>query len=148
MAVHVIDALLTRDRQGSKEMREIFDEISTIQRWLDVEAALAKAQAKLGIIPEWAAQEISAKAKVEYLDLDKYKERFDRIFNPGVPFIQTFQEACSPEAREFIHVGFATQNIEDTALALQMKQALGVIRPNWRVSKDTWCASPRNTATR
>ncbi|HPT82773.1 MAG TPA: adenylosuccinate lyase [Limnochordia bacterium] len=128
MAVHVIDALLTRDRQGSKEMREIFDEISTIQRWLDVEAALAKAQAKLGIIPEWAAQEISAKAKVEYLDLDKYKERFDRIFNPGVPFIQTFQEACSPEAREFIHVGFATQNIEDTALALQMKQALGVIR--------------------
>ena len=127
MAVHVIDALLTRDRQGSKEMRDVFDEMNTIQKWLDVEAALARAQAKLGIIPAWAAEEITNKAKVENLDMEKYKERFDSIFNPGVPFIHTFQEACSEETREFIHVGFATQNVEDTALALQIKDAIIII---------------------
>ena len=96
MAVHVIDALLTRDQQELEGNAEIFDEISTIQRWLDEKPPWPKARPNSGIIPEWAAQEIGAKAKVNHLDLDKYKERFDRIFNPGVPFIQTFQEACSP----------------------------------------------------
>lgn len=127
MAVHVIDALLTRDRQGSQEMRDIFDEQATIQRWLDVEAALARAQATCGIIPAWAAEEITAKAKLQNLDMKKYKERFDRIFNPGVPFVHTFQDACSEEAREYIHVGFATQNVGDTALALQIRDAIDLI---------------------
>ena len=78
----------------------------------------------------------------------KYKERFDRIFNPGVPFIQTFQELCSPEAREFIHVGFATQNDEDTALALQMKQTLGVIRAKLEsIQRTPGAHHSRNTDT-
>ena len=64
-------------------MRDL-DEISTIQRWLD-EAALAKAQAKLPDHPENGQPRDQCESKSGIPDLDKYKERFDRIFNPGVP---------------------------------------------------------------
>jgi len=58
-------------------MNQIFSEKARFQRWLDVEASLARAQASLGIIPKEAADAISQKANVELLDLNKYKEMYE-----------------------------------------------------------------------
>ena len=69
MAIHPIDY-----RYGSEEMRRIFEEESKLQKLLEVEAALARAHAKLGNIPEEAAKEISKKASTKYVKLKRVKE--------------------------------------------------------------------------
>ena len=58
----------------AEAMNRIFSEKGRFQRWLDVEASLARAQASLGIIPKEAAEAISRKANAELLDLKRYKE--------------------------------------------------------------------------
>ncbi|MFI5007800.1 MAG: hypothetical protein ACHQKZ_10190 [Solirubrobacterales bacterium] len=69
MSASAFDSFYLKDRYGSPAMRAIWDDRSMIQRWLDVEAALAVVEAELGIIPKSAAREIARKARVERLDL-------------------------------------------------------------------------------
>ena len=57
------------------ELTQIFDEKARYQRWLDFEAALAKVQGEMGVIPQEAAEEIGRKAKLELLDLESGHER-------------------------------------------------------------------------
>jgi 3-carboxy-cis,cis-muconate cycloisomerase len=73
MSASVIESSLFKDIFGTDEMRKIWDDLNTVQKWLDVEAALARAQAKLGIIPAAYANEISKKARVELIDMDELK---------------------------------------------------------------------------
>jgi hypothetical protein len=63
MAASAFDSFYLRDRYGSPEMRAIWDDRATIQRWLDVEAALARVQAELGIVPRAAARAIAGAAR-------------------------------------------------------------------------------------
>ena len=60
MSAYVGDSELFRDQFGTAEMREVFDDRMTVQKWLDTEVALARAEADLGIIPKSAANEIVA----------------------------------------------------------------------------------------
>lgn len=62
MASHVIDSILFKDQFGTERCRQIFSDENLVQKWLDVEAALAKAEGDLGIIPKEAAAEICKKA--------------------------------------------------------------------------------------
>ncbi len=64
MGVTAFDSFYLRDRYGSKPMRAIWDDRATIQRWLDVEAALAATQAELGLVPRSAARAIGRAARV------------------------------------------------------------------------------------
>ena len=80
-----------------------------IQRWLDVEAGLARAVARPGIIPAAAAAEISWKARVELLDPGEVKRELERARHPLMPPIRCPARACEPEAAEFIHWGATTQ---------------------------------------
>src|SRR5260370_4336331 len=66
-------------------VRALFTESARFQSWLDVEAALARAQAALGIIPEAAAREIVRKAHLSYLDLAPLREALARTRHPLVP---------------------------------------------------------------
>jgi adenylosuccinate lyase len=74
-----------------------------IQRWLDVEAALARAEARLGIVPAAAADEITRKARVEQLDLGEMKRELEAARHPIMPLIHCLARVCEPEAAEFIH---------------------------------------------
>jgi adenylosuccinate lyase len=65
MPTHVTDSLIFRDFYSTDAMRAIFDDRHLVQCWLDTEAALARAQAKLQIVPESAAEEITQRAKAE-----------------------------------------------------------------------------------
>lgn len=127
MAAYVIDSALFRDQFSTAQMREIFSDEQTVQRWLDVEAALAKVQARLGIIPQHAADEICAKARAELIDLPDLKREMDRTSHPIVPLLRAMKKVCSGDAAEYIHWGATTQDIIDTGTMLQVRDALDVM---------------------
>ena len=126
--VSVFDMRLLGDSWSSPKMREIFCEQNRIQKWLDVEAALAKAQAKLGIIPKNAADEIAKKARYECMDMDFIFAEFKKTKHPLVPTVRGLEKACDNDLGEFVHFGVTTQDIIDTGLVLQFKEAMSVIK--------------------
>ena len=123
----MIDSPLFGGLFSTEEMRKIWGDETTIQKWLDVEAALARAEAKLGIIPKMHAQEITRKARVELIDMEEMKRQLFHTHHPIMPLIRCFQKACSPEAGEFIHWGATTQDIMDTGAVLQLRDANDLI---------------------
>ena len=127
MPSSMIDSLIFNDWFGSGEMRNIFSDEYRLQCWLDVEAALARGQAKIGMIPREAAEEISAKANVENLNFAKFKEEVDRTVHPLMPLIWELQRVCQKEYGEYIHWGATTQDIMDTGMMLQIKAAASII---------------------
>ena len=104
-------------------VRALFTEAARFQSWLDVEAALATAQAELGIIPEAAAREIVRKAHLSFLDLGAVKAGLARTGHPLVPLIWELDRACEGDAGGFAHWGATTQNITQTGHLLQVRRA-------------------------
>jgi len=123
----MIDSPLFGGLFTTEEMRKVWSDKTTIQKWLDVEAALARAEAKLGIIPQKHAQEITRKARVELIDMEEMKRQLFHTHHPIMPLIRCFQKACSPGAGEFIHWGATTQDIMDTGAVLQLRDANDLI---------------------
>lgn len=122
MSIHPIEF-----RYYSREMRDIFKEEAKLQNWLTVEAALARAHARLGHIPQAAASEISEKARVDVVKPARVKKIEDEIHHDLMAMVRAFTEVCSEDAGKFIHLGATSYDIEDTALALQLTSALGII---------------------
>jgi adenylosuccinate lyase len=104
-------------------VRALFTESARFQSWLDVEAALARAQAELGIIPEAAAREIVRKAHLSFLDLAAVREGLARTGHPLVPLVWELDRACEGDAGGFVHWGATTQNVTQTGQLLQVRQA-------------------------
>ncbi len=127
MTAYVGDSELFRDQFGTAEMREVFDDRMTVQKWLDTEAALAWAEADLGIIPQSAAEEIAAIGNAADYDLTVLKAEMDRTSHSIVPLVRAMKAKCSTEAGGYIHWGATTQDIMDTGLVLQIKDAWNVI---------------------
>ncbi len=119
---------ILRDAWSTAQMREIFCEENRIQKWLDVEAALAKAQAKLKIIPKDAADEIVKKAHFKFMDMDFILSEFKKTKHPLVPTVRGLERACENGRGEFVHFGVTTQDIIDTGLVLQFKEGLNLIK--------------------
>ena len=127
---HIIDHRYYKDSWGTPEMREVFDEKRRFQRWLDIWVALAQVQAELGIAPQTAAEEITAKASVDNLDEDFIAEDLKRAGHTLVPVLRAFERACADGAGEWIHYGATTQDIQDTALSLEMRDAWRILFRN------------------
>src|SRR5947199_5920791 len=104
-------------------VRALFTEDARFQSWLDVEAALAQAQAALGIIPEAAAREIAHKAHLKYLDLAAVRAGLAKTGHPLVPLVWALDRACEGEAGGYVHWGATTQNVTQTGLLLQVRRA-------------------------
>src|SRR5687768_4462597 len=104
-------------------VRALFTEAARFQSWLDVEAALAQAQAELGIIPEHAAQEITRKAKLSFLDLTAIRDGLARTGHPLVPVVWALDKVCEGDAGGYVHWGATTQNITQTGQLLQVSRA-------------------------
>src|SRR2546422_9693351 len=111
-------------------VRALFTEAARFQSWLDVEAALAQAQAELGIIPDGAAREITRKAHLSYLDLAAVREGLARTGHPLVPLVWELDRACEGDAGGYVHWGATTQNVTQTGQLLQGRRAhLIFLRP-------------------
>lgn len=123
MSSSVFDSLLLQNLWSTEEMRNIFSDKVRIQKWLDYEAALANAQAQLGIIPQQAAQSISDNANVDKLDINYILQQAQLTRHPLVPVIRALEHACRDGAGEFVHFGPTTQDVVDTGLVLQLQQA-------------------------
>jgi len=125
----LIDSIFFKDLYGTDEMRAVFSDLSLLQKWLDAEVALAQAEAELGLIPAWAADEIARKGRAELLDTAAIKRGIDQTVHPIVPMIRAFDAVCENGAGEFIHWGATTQDIMDTASVLQVKEAIDILEP-------------------
>lgn len=128
MAVFPGDGVIFGTLFGSETMRAIFDERAWVQRMLDVEAALARVQAELGLIPEAAAVAIGDAARVDNLDLDALAASTRTVGYPVVGLVAELARAAGPDAGRWTHWGATTQDIMDTAVALQVKAGLALIR--------------------
>jgi adenylosuccinate lyase len=113
-------------RYGSEEMRRIFTEEARLQRMLDVEAALARANARHGLIPPEAAEVIAERASVRHVKLERVKEIEARIRHDVMAVVEALAEVCG-EYGGYVHVGATSYDIVDTATALQLKEALAII---------------------
>ncbi len=123
MASHVIDSVFFKDLYGSEAMRAVFDDHNLLQKWLDYEAALARAEATLGLVPTEAAEEITRKARAELMDKDAIKRGVDKTVHPLVSLIWQLSEHCEGDAGGYVHWGATTQDVMDTAIVLQVKEA-------------------------
>ncbi|VTU34508.1 Adenylosuccinate lyase [Variovorax sp. PBS-H4] len=132
MPVSVFDMQSLQHLWGTDELRTIFGEENRIQKWLDFEAALAAAQAELGIIPAAAALEIAEQAKVANIDIAKMSAEIRRIKHSLVPALKQLQAACSKENGEWVHYGATTQDVVDTGVALQLKEFHDVVMRDMR----------------
>ena len=104
-------------------VRALFTEQARWQSWLDVEAALAQAQAELGIIPAYAAEEITRKAHLSYLDVGAIRAGLERTGHALVPVIWELDRACDGDAGGYVHWGATTQNITQTGQLMQVRRA-------------------------
>ena len=118
-----LDCELFRDLFGSAEMRALFDTRSMVQGWLDAEAALAAAEAEVGVIPASAAQRIGLEARAELYDLEALRHGIAESQHPLVPLIRALATRCG-ESGAYVHWGATTQDIMDTGMVLQVRAAL------------------------
>lgn len=127
MASSMIDSEIFKNQYGTEEMRHIFSDQAQIQKWLDTWAALAKAEAAQGVIPKAAAKEIAEKATYQNINMSEVREGFKKTAHPLMPQIRSFAKSLSPEAGGYVHWGATTQDITDTGLVLQLKDAQQLI---------------------
>lgn len=107
-------------------VRALFTLEARWQAWLDVEAALARAEAELSIVPEAAAAEIERKARLELLDRARIDEGLRRTAHQLVPLIWELARVCDGDAGNYVHWGATTQNVVQTGELLQLKRAHGI----------------------
>jgi adenylosuccinate lyase/3-carboxy-cis,cis-muconate cycloisomerase len=128
----------------TEELRGAFDSSALVQAWLDVEAALARAEAEVGVIPAEAAAEISAKADVAAFDLQQIGAEVHESQHPLVPLVRMLAARCGGEAGAYVHWGATTQDVVDTGLVLQMRAALRPISRDLRRAIEAAAALARN----
>jgi 3-carboxy-cis,cis-muconate cycloisomerase len=128
MPAHAIDSIIFKDMYGTDELRQVFSDENLLQCWLDVEAALARAEAAIGLIPAPAAAEITRQARVERLDIEAMRRSINETAHELVPLVRQLAALCEGEAGRYVHWGATTQDITDTGLMLQVKAAHTIIR--------------------
>jgi 3-carboxy-cis,cis-muconate cycloisomerase len=116
-----------RDIFSTEAMRRIFADENRVQKYLDIEAALARAQARLGVIPQEACDEICRHCTADQYDFAKLKVQTERIGYPVLPVVQQLVSLCRDGLGEWCHWGATTQDITDTATVLQIREALDLV---------------------
>ena len=119
----MVDELPTAARVSDPGIRALYAQENRWQAWLDVEAALAKAQADLGIIPRDAAEAIAAKAQLELLDRARIDEGFARTGHTIVPLVWELSRVVGEPHGGWVHWGATTQNITQTGDLIVLRQA-------------------------
>src|ERR1700741_2887367 len=127
MPTTAIDSAVFRDIFSTEAMRRVFSDENRIQKYLDFEAGLARAQARLGIIPQNACDEILEHCDVAQYDMGKIKSQTERIGYPVLPVVQQLVALCRDGLGEWCHWGATTQDITDSATIMQIREALALV---------------------
>ena len=125
MTSRIVDALAT-----TEALSAIFGDASTVQVLLDVEAALARAQAALGVIPASAAAAITQAAVADGFDADALAREARASATIVIPLVAALTarvEAIDPVAARYVHWGATSQDIVDTAMSLLIERACAAL---------------------
>jgi 3-carboxy-cis,cis-muconate cycloisomerase len=128
MSVSPVDSDIVGALWGTAEMRALFSDNYQLQLLLDVEAALARAEAKLGLVPQPVAEKITAAARVENLKIERIADGARKAGVPVAALVSELGRAAGEEAARYVHLGATTQDILDTATVLQMRRGLENLR--------------------
>lgn len=123
MAIHPIEF-----RYGTPEMKAIWEQESKLQNMLKVEAALAKAEAEIDLIPKDAAEEINKKATTEYVKQTRVDEIEQATHHDIAALMKALEEVCDNGAGEYVHYGATSNDIIDSSQSLQLKASIEIIR--------------------
>jgi len=131
MAIGVLDSAIFADMFGTPAMRGVFGDEAFLARCIEVEAALARAQGRLGIIPAEAGDAITRGASAltsgrRALDFVRLKKETETVGYPILPLVRQLAE-CAGDYGRYIHWGATTQDIMDTAVVLQIRAGLRLI---------------------
>jgi len=111
-------------------MGEVFSDSARLQSMLDFEAALARAEARAGVIPDSAALVIVSKCRVELIDINALSIATAASLNPAIPLIKqliTLVAKDDSEAARFVHWGATSQDANDTGVVLQIRRAFDIL---------------------
>ena len=114
----------------TEPMRAIFSDVRRLQGMLDFEAALARAEARVGMIPPTVAETIAAGCRADRFDLEALARATAKAGNPAIPLIAALTEQVASddaEAARYVHWGATSQDAMDTGLVLQLRAALAAL---------------------
>jgi len=128
MSINPADSQIFGTLYGTDEIRAVFSDHAHLQFMLDVEAALARAESQLGLVPAPVADAIARAARVENLRFDYIADSTRRVGYPVVALVKELSRIAGDEAARYIHLGATSQDILDTALVLQLRAAFAIVR--------------------
>ena len=140
--MRLLDALFR-----SEEVERVLSDRARLQGMLDFEAALARAEARAGVIPPAAAEAIAAKCKAEFFDVDALALAAKSAGNVAIPLIKELTRlvaAADKDVARYVHWGATSQDAIDTGLVLQLREALRLIGSDL----DRLCESLAELATK
>jgi 3-carboxy-cis,cis-muconate cycloisomerase len=108
-------------------LRNAVSDRAWLQAMLDAEAALARAEARAGVIPAEAAEAIAAACRAEQFDADQIALDGRRAGTPVEPLVRALSAAVAGEAGRYVHWGATSQDVLDTAAMLVARNALGLV---------------------
>ena len=121
MSARLIESLAT-----TPVLAALFSDESVLQAMLEFEAALARAEARSGVIPEEAADAITAAARPANFDVPALADAAFRAGTPAIPLAKMLTDhvrKTDAEAARFVHWGATSQDVADTAMSLLLKRA-------------------------
>jgi adenylosuccinate lyase len=121
---HILDSVVYEHLWTTPAARERFGERGRMQAWLQIVAALARAQADVGLVPAAAADEIEATADVDGFDLAEVAAGTREAGHSTLGIIRAWQAKLSPAASEWIYWGATVQDVTDTWTGLVMRDVV------------------------
>ncbi|KAH8788942.1 3-carboxy-cis,cis-muconate cycloisomerase [Diaporthe sp. PMI_573] len=128
MSVSALDSRVFRNLFGTQEIRDVFTDEAYVRRMIETEAALARAQSKVGIIPAEAGEELTKALEAAKIDFEKLSRDTDIVGYPVLPLVEQLVHLTPENVSKYIHWGATTQDIMDDASVLQIKAALQIVK--------------------
>jgi adenylosuccinate lyase len=132
---------------GTPAVRAVFDERARLQSWLEVLAALARAQAAEGIVPAEAAEVITDRARVELLDIELVAEQTRNTGHSTLGLIRALESVLPAEVHRHVYVGATVQDLTDTWTSLALRTTAARLGATCAVSRSCCSTWPSGTAT-
>ncbi|MGY2342748.1 3-carboxy-cis,cis-muconate cycloisomerase [Pseudomonas sp. SDO5532_S415] len=114
----------------ARDMRDVFCDQGRVQAMLDFEAALARAEARVGLIPQTAVAPIEAACRAGHFDFAALGEAIASAGNSAIPLVKALGKQIATqdaEAERYVHLGATSQDVMDSGLVLQLRRALELI---------------------
>jgi len=134
----------------ARDMREVFCDQGRVQAMLDFEAALARAEARVGLIPSSAVAPIAAACDAGLYDFAALGEAIATAGNSAIPLVKALGKqiaSSDAKAERYVHLGATSQDVMDSGLVLQLRQALALIEDQLAQLADSLAAQAQRFAT-